>query len=212
MKNNNSTLQDATLQQHRLFLLKKMQHFRLSQNVYMPGLGAVALVDLTLSSAQAEDIPPFMPSDLDTSVCVRICVPGLVHMEEQLHEAAAHEALDDVHQLLRIRTAYNSSKIKHITGQVSNTRARGRQHAIDERITSAKTRYRRSRVALVSILGCGSWEQKLQELQDSDIMGLGERALGVEERAEVTWMSEMGAAGLDNYSIALSGSVSTGEG
>lgn len=111
----------------------------------------------------------------------------------------------------RIQAAYNCDKVKNVTGQVPNTRAREKQGSADESIHAAKQRYRAARSALERLRGSGEWEATLHSLLDKDIVGLNQRALTREKLADNDRARDMGGAAEDD-SVPLSGVISVGEG
>ena len=76
-------------------------------------------------------------------------------------------------------------KIKNVTGQRANTRARAWQKTIDQQVIEFKHDYRRARNALMALRGPGPWsEQVLRELTDADVRAFNERAMTLEEVKE----------------------------
>lgn len=146
-----------------------------------------------LSTAHPERTKLFLPSDLrDSATQSAACLKGVVEAESRLREGEIQDALEELRQGLRARTATNRFKTKNTTGQVANTRAQGIQRMIDLKIHTSKLRYRFSRVALLKLKGHGRWEGVLQELKDEDVRGLNERALTAEELAEQEHLREIG--------------------
>ncbi|OJT01852.1 hypothetical protein TRAPUB_7684 [Trametes pubescens] len=205
-----TTLQQVGWHKRAAPVLKKLLRFYELQARYMPGLPASATeAGPTIDNADSRSI--VFPSDLDESSRARFCVEGLLKIEEDLREADAYEALEALRHALRLRTSYNTDKVKNVTGQVHNTRAREKQASVDEAVNDEARRYRDARRALLRIRGGGAWEGELRPLLDSDIVGLNERALSREERAENERIREMGQT-VQDHSVPLSGVVSVGEG
>jgi len=172
-------------------LIKRIHRFREIQQVYMPGLDSPLLAQLeratlppNTTSVHVEDSILFMPSELSTATRRRVCTPDLGDIEDRLHFAEAHEALDQLRHHLRNRTFTNKFKVKNVTGQKHNTRAREVQHRIDDKVKTSQVQYCRVRAALMNLRGPGSWEATLQVLNQSDVRALNERELTEQEKYE----------------------------
>lgn len=141
-----------------------------------------------------------------------VCVAEVMEAETRLREAETHDALEELRQGLRARTATNRFKTRNTTGQVANTRAQGIQRQIDLKIHSSKLRYRYSRTALFKLKGHGDWESRLRILQDEDVRGLNERAMSREELASQEALRDMGRLNLNEPGgVTHSGVVVLGE-
>lgn len=154
----------------------------------MPGLRTI-LPDPTVlddaPGARAETIRLYFPSDLaEGRDRDRACINGLAEVEARIRQALACDNLHDLRQHLLTRTFLNKWRVKNVSGQRTGTRARSLQHVIDMKVADAKTRYRRSRAALLALRGKGSWETHLQELQDDDVRGLNERLMTEREKIQ----------------------------
>lgn len=134
--------------------------------------------------------------------------------EEILREAQAYEALDSLRRELRGRVFANKFKIRNITGQTANTRARAWQKSIDSRAIEQKHTYRAARAALLALRGPGEWEGVLRPLEEADVRAFNERAMTEQERHERDEAKRM--AGLIEEEIAAvpveEGGVSRGDG
>lgn len=212
-KQASTTLQKLDLSKRAAPILREIHRFLELQATYMPGLTSQAEGKSTAAPTQdnVDVFPILLPSDLEAATRASLCVDGLIAVEDDLQNADAYEALDELRHTLRIRTAYNRAKVKNVTGQVPNTRAREKQASADQAVHSAKHRYRAARSALERLRGSGEWEKTLRPLLDKDVVGLGERALSREELAENERVREMGGMAADD-SVPLSGVVSVGEG
>lgn len=102
-------------------------------------------------------------------------------MEDRIRYAEASDALEDLRHHLRTRSFTNKFKIKNITGQIKNTRAREVQHRVDDKVRASELRYRRARDAVKKLRGSGDWEKVLQVLDKSDVRALNERELNAQE-------------------------------
>lgn len=162
-----------------------------------------------------------LPSEItDTALRSQICSIELITAEDRLREAEANDALEELRRLLRTRTALNQAKVKHVTGQKPNTRARAVQQRMDARVTECKLRYRHSRERLLALRGKGAWETVLRELKDEDVRALNERERNREEKAERERLREMAKLRAtegdveegESYGVILQKAVSLGEG
>lgn len=212
-------LQKTRLQGSRTGLFKKIIRFREAQVTYMPGLGQFHETDVSDFQTNAETICLLLPSDLDPSLRLKVCVPGLANIEDRVRFAEAKDALDGLRRHLRTRTLLNQAKIKHVTGQIPNTRARGIQDRFDIRVRQCRDRYRLSRSKLLALRGEGEWTSVLKELRDEDVRALNERERTQEETAEHRRLAEMaqlrGEADndldSDSYGVILEKVISSGE-
>lgn len=188
------TLVEASKLERRSKLRKKIHRFRDMQAIHMPTLRQhIAVADDT-TNYNPEDVTLYLPSHLPSDLRSKICDSNLLFAEEELREAEAYESLEDLRRHLRSRMFANKYKIKNITGQRANTRARTWQKTIDDRAISAKHRYCRARSALFQLRGCGDWEDVLRVLNDEDVRALNERALSTQEKAD--WESARHASGI----------------
>lgn len=128
------------------------------------------------STRAPESILLYMPSDIPQNIRATYCDAALVEMEADLRLASCADAIQELRRLLHLRVYLNKLKIKNITGQRSNTRARSMQDTVDEKVAAAAGSYRKARSAYVSLRGeGGAWARKYRVLEDSDIVGLGDR-------------------------------------
>ncbi|KAF7797133.1 hypothetical protein EIP86_008325 [Pleurotus ostreatoroseus] len=184
-----NTLRQTTRMERRIALWKKIQQFRKAQTVYMPGLsGAIENAEeRTRQSSwqEAENVPLYMPSSQDPLIRPRVCDAKIAAIEETIREAQAYESLDELRNSLRARVFANKFKIKNVTGQRANTKARDWQKTIDHKAIVAKHAYRRARAALLALRGPGEWSNKvLCQLNDADVRAFNERAMTEEEMRE----------------------------
>lgn len=121
----------------------------------------------------------WMPSELskdDSSV------PAATRtMAIRLHWACMDDELDNLMHQSRLRGCLNRFKIRNISGQRGNTRARTAQDAVDANVKAAAAAYRRHRSAYFALVGPGDepggWEHTMRVLADSDCRGLGDRLI-----------------------------------
>ncbi|KAF7796181.1 hypothetical protein EIP86_007355 [Pleurotus ostreatoroseus] len=214
----NNTLQQTTRMERRISLWKKILQFRKSQAVYMPGLSrAIRTIENQYGSPgwqQAENVSLYLPSSLDTPTRGSACDSRTSAIEETLREAQAYEALDGLRRELRARVFANRFKIKNVTGQRANTKARDWQKTIDQKAITYKHRYRRARAALLALRGPGEWSEKaLRELTDADVRAFNERAMTDEEARERQEARRLaGLVGEEVLAIPIDGTIELGEG
>lgn len=211
--------QELNIQKLRTALFRRVQRFHNLQQVFMPRIrhhlspAQIEHLD-NPSTAEPEKIKLLLPSDLrDKDSRLAACVSGVVDAELRLREAETQDALQDLRQYLRARTATNRFKTKNTTGQVANTRAQGVQRQVDLRIHTNKLRYRYSRNALFRLKGHGPWEDSLRVLLDADVRGVNERALNREELRNQEMLRDMGRLNeLAPGGVASEGVAVVGEG
>lgn len=154
----------------------------------MPGVDAQVLAHEARSSSTAsvhiEDAKLFMPSELSAIQRQEYCREGIVATEARLRQAEAFDSLEDLRRHLRTRTYMNRFKVKNVTGQKANTRARDKQSTIDVSVKFSHLRYNRARGALLVLRGHGDWEKVLQVLLATDVRGLNERSLNELEKED----------------------------
>lgn len=191
-----TALQQASFQNRRVALRKRILQVRELQAVYMPGLRSILPDPTVLDDApdiRAENVRLYFPSDLDDlAKRDRACVNGLANTEARIRQGLACDNLHDLRRHLLTRTYLNKWRVKNVSGQRMSTRARTLQHSVDMKVIGAKTRYRRSRAALLTLRGHGSWESVLKELNDDDIRGMNERLLTEQEKAQRQHRMAMG--------------------
>lgn len=183
-----TALQSTSIVECRTLLLKQLTRFCEIQQIYMPSVDAQVLAHESRSSSTVpvhiKDAKLFMPSELSTIQREEYCREGLADTEDRLRYAEALDSLKDLRGLLRTRTYVNRFKIKNITGQKDNTRARDKQSTIDASVKSSELCYRRARSAVLVLRGTGQWEDTLKVLLSSDVHGLNERGLNDQEKEE----------------------------
>ncbi|KAF8058561.1 hypothetical protein FPV67DRAFT_1565454 [Lyophyllum atratum] len=175
-KKNRTPAQEATLQQKRTSLLRKIQKFREVQTTYMPGL-----VRAEESGVVPEQIDIQLPSSLDAASRSRICMSDLPKIEDRLREAHASEALGDLRRQLRTRTFARKFKDDNAKSQGAYTRMRALQDQIERKIRSARDRYCAARDALFKLRGSGEWEETYRTLNAADIRAVNEWTVLEEE-------------------------------
>ncbi|GBE81977.1 hypothetical protein SCP_0403530 [Sparassis crispa] len=209
---NPDVLHNASMEDRREVIRRRLERFQELQAIYMPALTQVLADAQTRvhDDLPAENVPLQMPSSLSRSIREVACISGLADQEAVLRHAQACDSLEDLHRELCNRQFLNKWKRKNITGQRHNTRARAWQHHVDLSVHAAAAQYRHARQALVNLRGPGVWENTLQELHDGDIRSPNERALSNQEREEIEWLAENYVG--SSTGAAVQGIVHTGEG
>jgi hypothetical protein len=136
-------------------------------------------------------------------------------LEDRIRNVQAVEALEDLRRQLRLRTCSHKFKIANITGQGANTRAQEFLKLLESRIRIATSRYQLAYVALLALRGPGDWQDVLQPLHRSDVCGLSERLLSLEEKERLLVTQRRAGlvdADFPNEPMEPLPTVSTGEG
>ncbi|KAJ6451151.1 hypothetical protein C8R45DRAFT_848553 [Mycena sanguinolenta] len=207
--------QEHNFLKRRTVIGKRIRAFRKLQRGYMPHVrkyltaSQQALWDAD-GDQDAEGIRLFLPSEItDKTKRVKACAEGLPDIEATLREAEAHDALEALHQGLRVRTLTNRFRLRNTTGQRALTRGQGILRQNNVKIHKAKLRYRYVRNTLSRLRGHGEWERVLQVLNDDDIRALNERTVTAEERAQRDAVHEL--ADVEEGGISAYGVVALGE-
>lgn len=198
-----TALQRAELEDRRATLFRRIQRFRDTQSHLMPDLRAklgVSKDEFNGTRSNAQSIPLHLPSSLLPTTRSQACSAALINTERQLREAEAFDALEGLRNRLRTKTFMTRYKTSNISGQRSNTRARVLLATVDLRIFLLKHRYRRARLALMSLVGEEDWRNlgyvsSLRDLKDEDVRGLGDAALKEGERASMDYARQQAEAG-----------------
>jgi hypothetical protein len=211
---NPTPLQGLDFIKRKTALLKRINRFRRLQRTYMPELvrfltpGQLEVWNDKTRGPEAVKL--FMPSELTASTRAKTCETGLDGLEEEMREAEMKEALEELRQALRTRTATNRFHHRNTTGQRALTRGQGLLRQIQVRILKAKLRYRYARNAFQRLKGHGPWEKVWKALEEEDVRGINERAMTEEEEAERERLRLLGE--VVEGGIARAGVVAAGEG
>ena len=173
--------QKMSIVERRTTLLKRIQHFREIQQIYMPEFDS----NNTSTSKNVEECKLHLPSDLSEVDRCKYCPGDLTEMEDRLRFAEASDALESLRHHLQTCSVTNHFKVANVTGQVQNTRARETQSRIDDKVQAAALQYRRSRDALLKLRGHGPWEDTLRVLERSDVRALNEREMTAKEKEDI---------------------------
>lgn len=185
-----TAVQRAEIEDRRTTIYRKVQKFRGLQQLFMPNLRSALKLDENEFKGRwsdAEKIILYLPSTLPDDIRVRVTTTDTVDTELALREAEAFDALDGLRNRLRSRTFMNAYKIKNITGQNPNTKARELQARVDARVHLLKVRYRRARQCVRNLVGearwyAETWSERMKELKEEDVRGVSEKAMNEAER------------------------------
>ncbi|TCD59870.1 hypothetical protein EIP91_011272 [Steccherinum ochraceum] len=161
---------DLSVTQKRIALAKRIQGWRLIQDVYVPH--AAALRDLTLESESANLL---LPSSLPLSGAGSATVKQLATIEAKLRLAQLDDALSDLRHWRRTLVKVTDFKNKNVrgTGNKPNTRSRAVYIRFNGKAKLAVERYRAARIHLLALDPDGDWKDKYQVLRDEDNRGPG---------------------------------------
>jgi hypothetical protein len=166
-----SSDQEADLHYRRAGLHRQILRFRSIQNVYMPGIDEWVEQHIVNHSPHPEDIELWLPSALNAQPRAAMCRHGIETIESELRKGQCRDALDKMRNLLRTKTHLVKRRNMHVRGQRANTRARALIDRIDDKVQLAASKYRKSRKALLALIGEGDWATELQLLSPRHIIG-----------------------------------------
>ena len=207
-----NVLQEKQLVERRTALRKKIIRYARLLPSHLPLYTHRFPSPINTETPNPEDLPLIFASTLPADIRLSTCPAPFTNIEERLREAQAYEALGDVRRYLRQRNFASTFKIKNVTGQRANTRARQWLNTINAKVVAAKHTYRHARACLLNLRGPGDWEKVLRVLDDSDVRGLNECALTEAEKAEREAIRERGGLVDEVDGMAVAHSVSIGEG
>lgn len=137
------------------------------------------------STRAPQSINLYMPSDIPIDLRPTYCDPALIEMEANIRLACCADHVQELRRQLHLRVYLNKLKVKNITGQRGNTRARSMQDTVDEKVSAAASAYRKARAAYAALKGTeGAWAKRYRVLEDRDVVGLGERVQSEIQRLE----------------------------
>ena len=148
--------------------------------IYMPGLlqyetdlakGNSAASPNPNQSPHPEDSMVWLPSRIATTERARVCSPGLAQIEARLRSGQCRDALENVRQVLRLKSRMVEFKNKQVRGQREGLRSRTIINRVHERARASAEKYRAARKAIYDLEGAGEWEEAFKVLEDSDVRG-----------------------------------------
>ncbi|KAJ3007703.1 hypothetical protein NUW54_g3442 [Trametes sanguinea] len=183
----------AQMLERQNILHRKIQSWADIQRLFMPCVQA-ARARLTEDSTthQPHRIPLLLPS----AACHYFpCTQDILRQEWILHEAQAHDALDDIRSRLEVRYYMYHSKDRFARGQGANTRMNNSIQLLQAKLLGDAERYRAAYDALCRLSpqlnkNISEWGTVLRPLQDSDIRHLAEGEDGnpSESRRTTSWI------------------------
>lgn len=187
-------LQLTKMQERKNALWRKIKTWTVVQHLYMPTVSVMrARDDHDASDKTAERPPQDLPLYLPSSLPPRTqCEHKLLQYEFRLQEAQGYEALENVHQHLRLRTHLYKHKDRNVSGQCANTRLQNLISRVQGKVNASTAMYTRARNALTRLsspLGEIAWRGRLLALAPEDIRPLKEGEEGVSEgRRTLSWI------------------------
>lgn len=118
-----------------------------------------------------EDVDLWLPSSITTSSRPLVCVDDLPGTESRLRSAQCVSALQQLRQVLRLKTRMVYYKNKSIRGQRDGTRSRAVIDCVHKRAIRLVHKYRDAHGAKKKLDGSGDWQKTLRELRNEDVRG-----------------------------------------
>ncbi|KAK0215317.1 hypothetical protein EDD85DRAFT_962689 [Armillaria nabsnona] len=198
--------QGTILVDQRNILHTKLQVWALLCTIYMPGL-IQYLLDIDESNSSSledadqnlEDVNLWLPSSIEVSCCVSVCIDGLVEMENRLCTAQCNDALQGIQHTLHLKLQMIQFKNKNMQGQQATMRSQSIIDGVYQRVLTFAMKYRMARTAKMELVGGGSWEDVLRVLENRDICAYTDaehtkrrvaRQGTNEDTDEPSWMAE----------------------
>lgn len=162
------------MREQRTSFHRRLKNFRQIQVLYMPIVCRKLAVDPASTEAPQliEKTPLYLPSSLSSTDREIGCNLGLVPSELKLRKAQCLDALEELRTMIHIRSRlvqYKRYDVRHVG---ANTRCNELIANHEARITRMADKYRRSRKAILALLGPGLWQSELRELRAEDLRGL----------------------------------------
>jgi len=123
----------------------------------------------------AENVPLFLPSNLDSERREKICLQQVAEHERLLRMAQLQDSLIELRHSRKIRRKLLLNHYIQIAGQGqrANTRSRTVLNSVENRIAKFVERYRIAYQALLKLDPTGDWQATYLELKDDDNRGPG---------------------------------------
>ncbi|VDC03718.1 unnamed protein product [Peniophora sp. CBMAI 1063] len=158
-------------------LVKAIIGFRAEQEACMPSTYAVLTDEERDPDPKAAmTVQLCMPSDPPDGDESYVTAAARI-VESRLRWEAMVDELDHLLHQLRLKGCLHKHRVANITGQHMSTRAQSTQAAVNTHIKKAADAYRRHRAAYLKLVGKGTWEETMRELQDSDCRSLGDKLI-----------------------------------
>ncbi|KAI0047219.1 hypothetical protein FA95DRAFT_1465725, partial [Auriscalpium vulgare] len=202
LKGTLTSYEKADLQEKRNSLARRIEAWRVVQDIYMPFVAALRAIatssprdddgaDHSVALEKAEELDLFLPSSLPPTHRCLGTTNGLSRIETRLRIAQADDALAEVRMHRRVTQGLADFKKLQVsgTGQAPNTRVRSLFAQVGARTLRSAERYRDARQALTALDPGGDWSTRMHILRADDIRGPhreeDERSEG---RHEVSWI------------------------
>jgi hypothetical protein len=162
-RKNQTTKQTAQLVERRTKLSRYIARFRALQIAYMPAaLQALAerpvlTPDKEEEAAHVENVPLFLPSALTEEQRAGGCNKGVVAIETRLRDAQCRSALDEIRNLLHIKSRFHTYKGAQARHQGATTRTWDLLDRNDERLRMQGEKY------------VAAWEAKRKLVGDEEV-------------------------------------------
>lgn len=170
-------IQDSSLKDQRQVLKVRIQEWEPLRAVYMPGL-LQYLADQGINPTTAwdanpypEDVDLWVPSSITAVFRLTVCVNGLPAIESNLRQAQCRSALQQLRQVLRLKTRMVYYKNKNIRGQRDGTRSRAVIDRVHKQAIRLVRKYHDAYDAKTKLDGPGDWQKTFRELRNQDVRG-----------------------------------------
>ncbi|KAJ7839976.1 hypothetical protein B0H14DRAFT_2360894, partial [Mycena olivaceomarginata] len=162
-RKNQTTKQTAHLVEQHTKLSRYIARFRALQIAYSPAaLQALAerpvpTTEKEEEAARVENVPLFLPSALTAEQRANGCNKGVVAIETRLRDAQCRSALNEIRNILHIKSRFHTYKGSQVRHQGATTRTRGLLDRNDERLRLQAEKY------------VATWEAKRRLVGDEEV-------------------------------------------
>jgi hypothetical protein len=178
-------VQEANYEELQAALCRRIEKWRETQALYMPGVSELQSSD---DCDSAESIPLYLPSSLPASLRLSLAT-SLQDREQRLRLAQVQDSLTELRRLLRIMLGLRDYKHTQVGyRQKANTRARALIARYQEKVNRCADRYRAGWQALQSLDCTGSWTEQFLELKVEDVRPPMRNVDESEGRRQVSWI------------------------
>lgn len=167
-KKTGTAVQEMDMVEMRTKLTRSLARFRLMHTRYMPLVLPFLSHRVVPEEEEVESVPLLLPSSLACDER-ELCEPSLGEIERQLRDARCRRFLDELRNLLFIKSRLVGYKDRNARHQGANTRTRTLINRNEEKIKLQVDRYRTAWGALKRLGGDGNMGVQLQELKQEHI-------------------------------------------
>lgn len=185
-------------------LVRKVESWYAVLQLYIPSTFTLRQEAISEKTVAPYDLSLWLPSAIGNRAPVE---RRLVDIEYKLRSAQASEALVNLRRHLQRRVTVYDARKRWVRGQGANTRALNLLESVEERITTSKEEYRRSRRALLNLggmLGIKGLERSFPPLLDGDVKALSrpqlESASAGQTTAVLSWIWRHSSVTDDDHS------------